>query len=102
MQVSEAVAGGAVPLYEDSLDEALFQPLRDISAYLAPIALLNLPRNCKLYRGEPFGPVDSVTIVDSVEQLVAEMNVSNGNLVASLATDDPQTCEGSLDGFTML
>lgn len=88
VQVSEAVAGGAVAFYEGQLDESLFQPAQDMSAYLAPIGLLNLPRNCKLYHGEPFGPVDSVIIVDSVDQLVAEMNVSNGNLVSSLATDD--------------
>jgi acyl-CoA reductase-like NAD-dependent aldehyde dehydrogenase len=88
VQVGEAVAGGAVALYEGRLDEARFQPSQDISAYLAPVALLNLPRNCKLYHGEPFGPVDSVTVVDSVDQMVAEMNVSNGNLVSSLATDD--------------
>ena len=88
VQVTEAVAGGAVALYEGVLNEALFQPSQDISAYLAPVALLSLPRNCKLYHGEPFGPVDSVAVVDSVDQLVAEMNVSNGNLVSSLATDD--------------
>ena len=52
------------------------------------MALLNLPRNCKLYHGEPFGPVDSVAVVDSVDQMVAEMNVSNGSLVSSLASDD--------------
>ena len=29
-----------------------------------------------------------MVVVDSVDQMVAEMNVSNGNLVSSLATDD--------------
>lgn len=88
VQVGEAVSGGAVALYEGSLDESLFMPGQDSSAYLAPRTLLNLPRSCKLYHGEPFGPIDSVMIVDTVDQLVAEMNVSNGNLVSSLATDD--------------
>ena len=88
VMIGEAVAGGAVALYEGVLDESRFTPNQDISAYLAPVALLNLPRNCKLYHGEPFGPVDSAVVVDSVDQMIAEMNVSNGSLVSSLATDD--------------
>ena len=88
VMISEAVAGGAVALYEGVLDESRFTPNQDNSAYLAPVTLLNLPRNCKLYHGEPFGPVDSVVVVDSVDQMIAEMNVSNGSLVSSLATDD--------------
>ena len=38
---------------------------------------------------EPFGPVDTIVVVDTVEELLAAMNASNGALVASLACDDP-------------
>ena len=89
--VSEALGLGAVPLYRGSLDSARFFPDQDTSAYFAPVALLGVPRNCKLYHHEPFGPVDTIVIVDSIEELIAEMNVSNGALVASVATDDPAT-----------
>jgi acyl-CoA reductase-like NAD-dependent aldehyde dehydrogenase len=50
--------------------------------------LLNLPRSSKLYHSEPFGPVDSIVIVDHPDELVSEMNISNGSLVASIACDD--------------
>jgi acyl-CoA reductase-like NAD-dependent aldehyde dehydrogenase len=89
--VGEAVGLGAVPLYEGALDPAMFLPDQDTSAYMAPVALLNVPRNSRLYHEEPFGPVDTFLVVDRVEELVAEMNVSNGSLVGSLACDDPMT-----------
>jgi acyl-CoA reductase-like NAD-dependent aldehyde dehydrogenase len=87
---SEAVGLGAVSLYEGELDSARFLPGQDISAYLAPIALLNVPRNARLHHNEPFGPIDTIVVVDRVEELFSEMNISNGNLVSSVATDDPQ------------
>lgn len=87
---SEAVGLGAVSLYEGELDGTRFLPGQDISAYLAPIALLNVPRNARLHHNEPFGPVDTIVVVDRVEELISEMNISNGNLVSSIATDDPQ------------
>lgn len=87
---SEAVGLGAVSLYEGELDPARFLPDQDISAYLAPIALLNVPRNARLHHNEPFGPIDTIVVVDRLEELVSEMNISNGNLVSSVATDDPQ------------
>ncbi|MDX6219502.1 MAG: hypothetical protein QOJ48_1183, partial [Frankiales bacterium] len=37
---------------------------------------------------EPFGPLDSVIIVDTENELLAAMNASNGALVGSVATDD--------------
>lgn len=88
---SEAVGAGAINLYEGELDEGLFLPGQDISAYLAPISLLNVPRNCRLHHNEPFGPIDSIVVVDRVEELISEMNISNGNLVSSIACDDPST-----------
>jgi acyl-CoA reductase-like NAD-dependent aldehyde dehydrogenase len=86
---SEAIGRGAISLYESELDESLFFPEQDISAYIAPRALINVPRNTALYHVEPFGPIDTMVVVDTVEELVAEMNVSNGSLVASIACDDP-------------
>ncbi|GAB4180411.1 MAG: aldehyde dehydrogenase family protein [Roseiflexaceae bacterium] len=85
---SEAVGNGAVGLYEGDFHESLFLPNQDNSAYFAPRAVLNVPRNCRLHHNEPFGPLDSIVIVDRVEELVAEMNISNGNLVSSIACDD--------------
>ncbi|MGI8827786.1 MAG: aldehyde dehydrogenase family protein [Chloroflexota bacterium] len=87
---SDAVGKGAVSLFEGSLDENLLFPDQDISSYLPPAALMNVPRNCSLYHLEPFGPIDSIVIVDQIEELIAEMNVSGGSLVGSIATDDSQ------------
>ena len=90
---SEAIGKGAVSIYEGSLDESLFLPGQDISAYLAPATLMNMPRNCALYHKEPFGPIDTIVIVDRIEELVNEMNVSGGSLVGSIACDAPKTAE---------
>ena len=95
--VSEAIGKGAVAIYEGSLAEDRFFPEQDISSYIAPVALMNLPRNCALYYNEPFGPVDSIVIVDRLEELIAEMNVSNGNLVASVVCDDPKVAKRIAD-----
>jgi len=65
-------------------------PNQDISAYVGPAALLNIPRNCRLYHAEPFGPLDTILVVDHLQELVSEMNVSNGALVSSIACDDPK------------
>jgi len=88
-KVEDALAKGAVPIFRGELPDEAFAPGQDRSAYLAPMALLGVPRSCELYHAEPFGPVDSIVVVDTVEELIAEMNVSNGALVASVATDDP-------------
>jgi acyl-CoA reductase-like NAD-dependent aldehyde dehydrogenase len=87
--VKEAHERGAVMLYEGSYDDALFLPGQDRSAYFAPVSLLNITRTCTLYHLEPFGPVDSILVVDRLEELIHEMNVSNGSLVSSIACDDP-------------
>lgn len=84
----EAVGAGAVMLFRGEFDEARFLPDQDTSAYFRPVALLGVPRNCTLYHSEPFGPVDSFVVVDRPEEMIAEMNVSNGALVASIACDD--------------
>jgi acyl-CoA reductase-like NAD-dependent aldehyde dehydrogenase len=89
--ISEAEGKGAIPLYTGRLEPERFLPGQDLSAYMAPHALLDVPHNSRLYHSEPFGPVDTLVVVDSEEELVAEMNVSNGALVASLACDEPET-----------
>src|SRR5271163_2764197 len=86
----EALGKGAISLYEASVGESMIFPNQDISAYVGPAALLNIPRNCKLYHAEPFGPLDTILVVDHLEELVAEMNISNGALVSSIACDDPK------------
>lgn len=86
---TDALGKGAVSLFEGKLEEKMVFPNQDVSAYLAPAALLNIPRNSKLYHNEPFGPIDTILAVDHLEELVSEMNVSNGCLVSSIASDDP-------------
>lgn len=90
---ADALKTGATPFYEGQLDDSLFLPDQDRSAYRAPRGLVNLPRQSELYFKEPFGPIDSVVLVDRVEELVGEMNISNGALVAALASDDVKWAE---------
>ena len=85
---ADALKTGATPFYEGQLDERLFLSGQDRSAYRAPRALVGLPRQSELYFKEPFGPIDSIVLVDRVEELVGEMNISNGALVGALASDD--------------
>lgn len=92
-QIIEATHGGAMELFRGRLDDALFVPGQDRSAYMAPVLIANLPQRSSLYFNEPFGPVDTIIVVDTLDQLVDEMNVSNGNLVASIATDDQRVAE---------
>ena len=69
----EAVGAGAINLYEGELDETRFLYGQDISAHMASI--------------------DSIVVVDRIEELISEMNICNGNLVSSIACDDPATAE---------
>lgn len=41
-----------------------------------------------MHHAEPFGPVDTLVLVDTEAELLAAMNASNGALVATLSTDD--------------
>ncbi len=86
--VADALGKGAIQLYKAELDDALFLNGQDRSAYLAPVGLLGVSKNAHLYYNEPFGPVDTFIVVDTLDELVNEMNISNGNLVSSLATDN--------------
>ncbi|MFF7712693.1 aldehyde dehydrogenase family protein [Streptomyces sp. NPDC007988] len=92
-QVAEAVDRGAVPLHRGSLADGHFLPGQDTGAYVAPVTLLNPPPSSPLHHAEPFGPVDTIVLVDTEAELLAAMNASNGALVASLSTDDQETYE---------
>ena len=87
-QWDEAVRGGGIPLYRGSLGDGLFLDAQDTAAYVAPACVLQPPAAWSLQHAEPFGPIDSVVIVDTEPELLAAMNASNGSLVASIATDD--------------
>ena len=87
----EAVGVGAINLLEGELDEASFLPGQNLSACMAPISLLNVPRNCRLHHNEPYSPIDLIVVVDRVEKLIREMNISNHNLVSSITCDDSAT-----------
>jgi acyl-CoA reductase-like NAD-dependent aldehyde dehydrogenase len=89
-QFDEATRGGGIPLYRGSLGGGSFVDAQDTSAYVAPACVLQPPANWSLHHAEPFGPLDSVVIVDTEAELLAAMNASNGALVASVATDDPE------------
>jgi acyl-CoA reductase-like NAD-dependent aldehyde dehydrogenase len=86
---SDALGKGAISLFEGSSQDSMIFPNQDMSAYFAPTSLLNIPRSSRLYHHEPFGPIDTIVVVDHLAELISEMNVSNGNLVSSIATDDP-------------
>jgi acyl-CoA reductase-like NAD-dependent aldehyde dehydrogenase len=89
-EIDLAIQMAATPLFRSSLAEGWFLPGQDTSAYLPPVALLDPPGASALGHAEPFGPVDTVVLVDSPAELLAEMNASNGCLVASIACDDEQ------------
>jgi acyl-CoA reductase-like NAD-dependent aldehyde dehydrogenase len=86
--VADALHRGAVPLYRGSLAGGRFIEGQDTSAYVAPAALLAPSGASPLMHAEPFGPVDTIVVVDSEAELLAQMNASNGALVASIACDD--------------
>ncbi|MCW2874704.1 aldehyde dehydrogenase family protein [Actinacidiphila oryziradicis] len=89
--VSEAIGRGAVPLHRGTLADGRLLPGQDTSAYLPPVTLLNPPSTSPLHHAEPFGPVDTIVLVDTEAELLTAMNASNGALVATLSTDDPAT-----------
>jgi acyl-CoA reductase-like NAD-dependent aldehyde dehydrogenase len=84
----EAVSGGGIPLVRRTLDSGAFIDGQDRSAYIAPAVVLEPPSTWSLHHSEPFGPLDSIVLVDTEAELIQAMNASNGTLVASIATDD--------------
>jgi acyl-CoA reductase-like NAD-dependent aldehyde dehydrogenase len=87
-KIDEAIAKGGLPLYRGSIADGAFIPGQDTTAYVPPTTILAPPPSCALHHAEPFGPVDTIVVVDSEAELLAAMNASNGALVASLACDD--------------
>ncbi len=87
-QYDEAVAGGGIPLKRRNPADGRYLDGQDTSAYVAPACVLDPPNSWSLRHAEPFGPLDSIVLVDSEAELLAAMNASNGSLVASVATDD--------------
>ncbi|MCE9671529.1 aldehyde dehydrogenase family protein [Myxococcus stipitatus] len=83
-----AEADGTRVLFRGELAEDAFHDGQDRGAYLPPTLLFGVSRTSELYLREPFGPVDVLVSVDSEDELVAEANVSDGALVASVASDD--------------
>ena len=92
-KLAEAIGGGGVPLYRGSVADGRFLPGQDNSAYVAPACVLSPPSSSDLMHAEPFGPIDTVVVVDTEAELLAAMNASNGALVASLACDDADTAK---------
>jgi len=90
-QFDEAVHGGGIRCYRGSVGDGRFLDVQDTSAYIAPACVLQPPASWSLHHAEPFGPLDSVVVVDTQAELLAAMNASNGSLVASIATDDTDT-----------
>jgi len=90
-KVDEAVHRGGLPLYRGRVEDGRFIDGQDTSSYAAPVAILEPPPSTALFHAEPFGPVDTITVVDTEAELLAAMNASNGSLVASLACDDEDT-----------
>ncbi|MHA7633830.1 aldehyde dehydrogenase family protein [Corallococcus sp. M7] len=88
--IAEAREQGTQVLHQGMLAEDAFTARQERGAYLPPVLLFGVPRDSELYLREPFGPVDVLVSVDSEEELLREANVSNGALVASVATDDPE------------
>ncbi len=89
-RVDDALVRGAVPLYRGRISDGHFLDGQDTSAYAAPVTLLAPPGGSRLMHEEPFGPVDTIIVVDTEAELLAQMNASNGALVASIACDDTE------------
>ncbi|HEX6683150.1 MAG TPA: aldehyde dehydrogenase family protein [Candidatus Limnocylindrales bacterium] len=89
-KVHEAIKSGAIPLHLGKLQSGRFLEGQNTDAYVAPQTLLAPPGRSRLMHAEPFGPVDTIVVVDTVDELLAAMNASNGALVASLASDDEE------------
>jgi acyl-CoA reductase-like NAD-dependent aldehyde dehydrogenase len=90
-QVDEAIARGGVPLLRGSLGQGHLIDGQDASAYFPPVSILGPPPSSPLFHAEPFGPVDTIVLVDTEAELLAAMNASNGALVATISCDDEET-----------
>jgi len=96
-QFEEAISTGGIPLLHADLTLGRFIRGQDTSAYSAPACVLEPPSVWSLHHAEPFGPIDSIVLVDTEAEFLSAMNVSNGSLVASIATDDMDFAERMTD-----
>ena len=96
-QFEEAISTGGIPLLHANLSRGRFIAGQDTSAYVAPACVLQPPSNWSLHHAEPFGPLDSIVVVDTEAEFLSAMNASNGSLVASVATDDLAFAERVVD-----
>ena len=87
-QFDEAISTGGIPLLHANLSRGRFIDGQDTSGYVAPSCVLEPPSAWSLHHAEPFGPIDSIVVVDTEAEFLSAMNASNGSLVASVATDD--------------
>ena len=92
-QFDEAIETGGIPLLHARLSNGRFIDGQDASSYAAPACVLEPPSAWSLHHAEPFGPLDSIVVVDTEAEFLAAMNASNGSLVASIATDDMEFAE---------
>jgi len=92
-QFDEAIETGGIPLLHARLSNGRFIDGQDTAAYSAPACVLEPPSAWSLHHAEPFGPLDSIVVVDTEAEFLAAMNASNGSLVSSLATDDMEFAE---------
>ncbi|BFU46295.1 aldehyde dehydrogenase family protein [Krasilnikovia sp. MM14-A1004] len=92
--IDEAISGGAVPLHRGSPDAGRFLDGQDTSAYVAPTALLVRSGRAERRRhAGPFGPVDTIVVADTEDELLAELSPvdgTDGTPGASLAVDDEE------------
>jgi acyl-CoA reductase-like NAD-dependent aldehyde dehydrogenase len=56
--------------------DGTFLEAQDTSAYVAPSCVLQPPASWSLHHAEPFGPLDSVVVVETEAELLAAMNAS--------------------------
>ena len=79
MNFDEGVRAGGIPLVHRTLHDGRFLDGQDKSAYVAPAthpAAADARGSCTIK--EPFGPLDSIVLVDTESEFLAAMNASNG------------------------
>ena len=79
-QFDEALRGGGIPLYRGLVGDGGSRRPGHLRLR-RPACVLQPPADWSLHHAEPFGPIDSVVIVDTESELLAAMNASNGSLV---------------------
>jgi hypothetical protein len=78
--VAEAIGGGGVELYRGLMGDGKFIPGQDTSAYSVPVSILGPP----IPLG---GPVDTIVVVDTHEELLAETPILSVEALVYAVTD---------------